>query len=247
MRWRLLLLGLAAFLIALLTVLPARWVAALAVPPQIQCERWSGSIWRGACQGLVFTPPNAPPVTIETFRWELQPRALLSLAARADFALSHAEGNAQGRIELRGDRLQLTDTRARTLLDKRLLGALPQGWSGQLDAHDLQLDLHGNTLHALAGNVLLQDLVDGRGGRLGSYRLVIPPAAEPPFRGTLNDEGGPLQLRGDITLEADRSWTLEALATPRPEADAGLRRQLELLGGADASGQYRISIAGSFR
>lgn len=247
MRWRLLLLGLAAFLIALLTVLPARWVAALAAPPQIVCENWSGSVWRGACQGLVFTPPNAPPVSVATFRWALQPGALLRRAVRADFALSNAEGSASGRIEMRGGRLRLSDTQARLLLDKRLLGALPQGWHGQLDARDLQLDLEGETLHGLSGNVLLQDLLDARGRPLGSYRLTIAPTSDPPFHGTLADEGGPLQLRGDITLLADRSWTLEALATPRPEADSELRRQLEILGGADATGQYRISVAGSFR
>lgn len=247
MRWRLLLLGLAAFLIALLTVLPASWVAALAAPPQVQCGRWSGSVWRGDCQGLVFTPPNAPPVTLDSFRWRLQPAALLRLAVRADFALVQADGTAQGRIELRRGRILLGDAQVRTLLDKRLLGALPPGWHGQLDARELQLDLEGNTLHALSGNVLLHDLQDARGNPLGSYRLVIAPATAAPFRGTLADEGGPLQLSGEVVLEADRSWMLEALATPRPDADPGLRRQLELLGGADASGRHRISVAGSFR
>lgn len=247
MRWRLVLLGVAAFLIALFTVLPARWVAALAAPPQVQCGSWSGSVWRGACQGLVLTPPNAPPVTLESFRWQLHPGALVRLAVRADFALSETDGTAQGRIELRHGRIRLSDTQVRARLDQRLLGALPPGWHGQLDARGLQLDLEGKTLHALSGNVLLHDLQDARGSRLGSYRLVIAPVPAAPFRGVLTDEGGPLQLNGEVTLEADRSWMLEALATPRPDADPGLRRQLELLGGADASGRYRLSVAGSFR
>ena len=46
-----LLLGLAAFALALIVVLPARWMGGV-LPEGVQCDQWSGSVWRGQCSGL---------------------------------------------------------------------------------------------------------------------------------------------------------------------------------------------------
>src|SRR6187549_3773082 len=65
MKLRTILLGLCAFLLALVVVLPVSWVAKL-LPAQVQCAGWRGSIWNGQCSGLRLALSGTTPVKLET-------------------------------------------------------------------------------------------------------------------------------------------------------------------------------------
>lgn len=246
MSWRVLLLGLAAFLLALVVVLPARWIGGL-LPAMIQCADWGGTIWRGRCSQLVVATPGVQPITLETTTWNLRPLPLLRARVAADVVLTDARGDAAGHVEFSlGGRLVLRDVSARARFDSSLPSAMPLGWSGRVEVAGLQVDWQDNELRDLQGDLQFFDLRDERGRAMGNYHVSFPPSSAPPYTGRLADLGGPLEIAGTLVLSVDRRWSLEGTVRPRPEADAAIARYLEFLGAADAAGRYPLSLSGSF-
>jgi hypothetical protein len=246
MNPRLAWLGVAAFLLALVAMLPVRWIAWM-LPAQVQCAKWSGSVWRGQCTGLVVQQ-GGPALTAEMLRWSLHPASLLRLTIKATINVRTEQGTGSGVAEVgRNGRLAIEDLAVSALFDRRLATMLAEGWKGQLETKDLTVRLQGNTLQALHGEIALVDFMDAQGAPLGSYRLTFPRAATPPFKGMLNDTGGPLAFSAAVTIHGDRRWQLEGLVTPRPDASQALRNRLEILGPADSSGRYRLSSEGTFK
>jgi hypothetical protein len=243
---RALLLGLLAFVLALLTVLPARWVGG-SLPSSVRCEQWRGTVWRGRCRQLAVAVPGQPALKIESAAWTLHPLPLLHARLAAEVVLTDARGDAAGHVEFSRDgRLVLQDLSARVLFDPQLPSAMPQGWRGRVEIQHLDLDWRPNELRRLQGQFHFLDLRDDQERELGDYRLDFPPATAPPFTGQLADEGGPLELRGTLQLTADQTWTLDGTVAARASADPGIQSMLQVLGPADGSGRYPLSATGHF-
>ena len=241
---RFLLLGVLAFAITLIALCPARWASSL-LPAGVQCAAWSGSIWRGQCAGLRVSAAGPNPVA-DTLRWTVRPLSLLTAHLSADVQLEQAALQAQGRVTAgSGGSLAIEALEASGLLDKRLLAALPSGWSARLEVKAADIDYSGSQLRKLSGTFTARDLRDQRGTVLGDYQLQFPPQAAAPFTGQLRDLAGPLQLAAAVKVEANRSWQLDGTAVVRPGAPPSLARALDQLGTADLNGQRRISIAGT--
>lgn len=247
MSWRTILLGLAAFLVALVAVFPARWIGGL-LPSTVQCDGWRGTLWRGRCRQLTVTVPGQPPVTVETAGWTLHPLPLLRATLSVEVAVTDARGDVSGHVELtRKGQLVMRDVSARALLDPQLPTAMPAGWSARVELADLGLQWAGNELLALQGDLRFSDLRDEQGRLLGNYHLSFPATREPPFKGQLTDEGGPFELQAAVELTRDRRWSLQGKVRPRPDADPALVQYLQVLGGADANGRYPLGAEGTFR
>jgi hypothetical protein len=244
---RVLFLGIAAFLLALLVVMPARWVGGL-LPSSARCTAWSGTIWRGQCGQLTVAVPGQAPVTLESAGWKLHPLTLLRGRLAADVTIADPRGDASGRMEVgRGELLMLRAVSAHAQLDPQFPGGLPAGWRGRLEMQGLDLDWQANKLQRLAGEFSFLDLRDEQGHDIGSYRASFPAAAAPPFNGQLADLGGPLELHATLALTADRNWSLNGTIAVRGGDTTGFRRYLEALGAPDASGRYPLSATGTFK
>jgi hypothetical protein len=244
---RVLWLGVAGFLLAMLVVLPARWVGGL-VPATAHCAEWRGTIWRGQCQQLRVTVTGQQPVTLEAASWKLHPLRLLRGRLAADVSITDARGDASGTIELaRGELLVLHGVSARALLDPQFPGGLPAGWRGRLEMEGLGLNWQHNQLLQLQGEFNFLDLRDEQGHELGSYHASFPAAAAPPFNGQLTDLGGPLELRATLGLTVERNWSLNGTVAVRGGNEGRFTRYLEALGAPDASGRYPLSATGTFK
>ncbi len=241
-----LILGLVAFALALIVVLPASWIEG-ALPSGVQCARWSGSVWRGQCNELTLSDGGKVVMKLASLGWKLRPMALLGLKVRADFQSRWSNGQASGQVALGpGGTIQLRDMMASMLLDPTALGALPAGWSGQARLERGEFDWKDGRLGRLGGLLDVSGLTDRRGTALGSYRLDMPAGGTPPFTGQLTDTGGPVQVEAKLELTADRNWSLEGRMRQRDAGDLRLSRQLDMLGSADASGWRRLTAAGDF-
>lgn len=240
-------LGLAAFLLALLIVLPASWVGA-ALPAGIQCGQWGGSIWRGQCRDLSLSDGDKVVMRLASLDWKLQPTALLRLSLAAEFRSSWPQGDARGRVRLRpGGLIVLRDMAGRSQLDRRFFGALPDGWQGHIDIRQFELDWNRGTIGHLGGELVISDLVDRRGVPLGGYQLAFPASSTEPYTGELRDTGGPVEVKAQLQFTADQSWTLEGQMRARNPADTQMAQALDMLSSPDASGWRRLSAAGQFR
>lgn len=241
------LLGIVAFLVAMLVVLPARWVGGL-LPPAAQCTEWRGTIWRGSCGQLTVQVPGQRPITLESASWKLHPLGLLRGRLAADVVLDDPRGEATGGVEVaRSGLLQLRDVVARARLDPQFPGGLPTGWSGRLEMQSLELDWQVDKLQHLQGEFSFYDLRDEQGRDVGSFRASFPATEAPPFTGELMDLGGPLELRAMVELTAERNWSLNGTVMVRGGEDGGFRRYLEALGAPDAAGRYPLSATGTFK
>jgi hypothetical protein len=243
---RAVILGLAAFLLALLLVLPASWVAG-ALPAGVQCGEWAGSIWRGQCSALVVSDGGTGVMRIDAVRWKLKPASLLRLALSAQFEGSWAKGRAAGQITVgSGGTIQMRELDGESVLDQTVMRALPAGWNGRIQLRQLEFDWKAGTIGRLGGNVIVSDLADANGNALGGYRLELPAAEAAPFTGQLRDTGGAIEVEAQLQLAADRSWTLEGRMRARNAADAALARKLDMFAAPDATGWRRLSAAGDF-
>ena len=247
MNWRLLLLGLLAFLAALLVVLPARWVGGL-LPPGVQCAQWGGTLWRGSCAQLAVAVPGHPPVRIESTSWKLHPLSLLRGRLSADISLEDARGDATGQVQVtRSGQLVLHETSARIQLDPQFSGGLPSGWRGRVEMQQVELDWQANRVKRLGGEFRFSELRDENGRDIGSYQLAFPASSTPPYTGQLSDQGGPLDVQASVGLGEDRSWSLNGTVAMRQGGDASFRRYLEVLGSPDAAGRYPLTASGTFK
>jgi len=81
----------------------------------------------------------------------------------------------------------------------------------------------------------------------GSYKIALPAQKSPPgtLTGDLSDIGGPLQVTGTLQLKPDRSYLIEGLIAPRPDAPSDVVNTLQFLGAADAQGRRPFSLAGT--
>lgn len=240
-------LGVAAFLVAMLVVLPARWVGGL-LPPTVQCMQWGGTIWRGRCSQLTVRVPGQQPIMLEAASWRLHPLRLLRARLAADVALEDPRLEATGSLEVaRSGLLQMRGVAARAQLDPQFPGGLPAGWRGRVQIEALDLDWQVDQLRGLQGDLRFFDLRDERGRDVGSFQASFPAASAPPFTGNLTDLGGPLELQATVELTVDRNWSLNGTVKVRDGEDSGLRRYLEALGAPDAAGRYPLSATGTFK
>lgn len=241
------LLGLAAFLLALIIVLPAAWVGA-ALPSAVQCGAWSGSVWRGQCRDLALHDGQQVVMRLSTLQWRLKPAALLRLRLAAQFHSVWPQGQTSGDMAVAaGGGIQVRQMSGHSELDRRFFGAMPAGWHGRVQIRDFDLDWRDGIIGRLGGELIVSDLVDGNGTALGGYRLAFPGSEVPPFTGELADTGGPLEVAAQLELTADQSWTLEGRMRTRDAGNDSLNRTLDMLSFADASGWRRLSAAGQFR
>ncbi len=114
-------------------------------------------------------------------------------------------------------------------MDQQLSIGLPRGWRGRMEVEGLDLQLRGEQLQRLQGELRFLDLVDEQGHDMGNYRVVFPAASAAPFNGQLNDTGGPLEIRATLGMGADRSWTLNGTVAVRTGDGAMFKRYLEAL------------------
>lgn len=241
---RVILLGAVAFVIALIVVLPASWLRR-ALPPGAQCANWNGSLWRGQCNGFTWTAAGKPPVRLDSLRWRVHPLALLRAQLEMETELNGAGIQAHGNVLLgRNQLLRVDALSASGQINHSLLGALPAGWNARLEAREVAFELQGRMLRQLAGTLAARELTDEHGTRLGDYQLQFAPQSHAPFNGTLRDAGGPIELKAALTIKADRAWTLDGTASPRPGSPPQLARMLDQFNTADLSGRRRILLEG---
>jgi hypothetical protein len=232
------------------SALPASLIAR-GLPNTVHAGDFSGSIWHGAAGSV-----NVGGRNLGAIEWRLDPVGLLSLAAKLDVHWAHrgVEIEAVGTIDRRG----ATASRIRgggPIADLQDLGVAP-GWHGtfQIDLDQLKTDFQ--ILQAVRGTVTVADLAGpqvGGGADLGNYVLRIgaaPADAAGALVGQISDDGGPVDLKGTITLTpAQHTGLISGTLRERADAPAQLRKDLADLAsmrGRDASGGIPLDLEFSF-
>lgn len=237
--------GLAALLLSLVALLPARVGFSFSGLP---ASGLSGTIWKGAAQRLSVAGLGLGPVS-----WQVHPGRLLVGRLSADVKATLPDGFLNGTVALSpGGRIALSSLEA----------AAPLSWltpaagssTGQLSARFDRLELASGRVSTALGTVKLAGFVlplptSGASLGAGTYSLTFTTeelAADQPLTGKLADDGGPLEIAGTVTITPPAAYEVSGTAKPRPEAPPELRNALGMLGPPTPDGAYQLSLAGSF-
>jgi hypothetical protein len=224
---------------------PAAW-AATWLPEPIHCAELTGTVWRGACVGLVLRS-----IPLGELSWELQPSALVRGKLGAQMLIAGTAVNARARIDkgLSGP-LGARDLHGSFPLDPTLIPDLPPGLRGSVQADLGVLVLQDKQIERIEGRLEVRDLEQRDGARysLGSYAVEFPQgsgASGEPL-GTVKDLGGPVAFDGRLRLTREPGYEIEGLIAARAEAGSEIKRAIEFLGRPDAAGRRPFSIAGTY-
>lgn len=240
--------GLAALVVSLVALVPARVVFGFIGMPPGTVTGLSGTAWTGTADRL-----SVEGITLGPVRWSVRPVRLLAGQVAADVVATLPDGFVNGTVGVGfGGRIAISN----------LEGAAPLSWlapaagasGGQVAARFDKLALKAGRIESALGTLKVAGVVlpiPTAGQQLGpgTYSVVFDAETlgpEEPLTGLLSDAGGPLEIAGTVTFTPPRSYELRGKAKPRPEAPPELRNALQMLGPATPDGAHELSVAGSF-
>jgi len=241
----------AAFVLFLITGVPASLITKLA-PAELQVSNPQGSLWSGQASAIRFGN-----VSLGRTSWKLQPLRLLlgSLAGEIDATLPG--GFARGNFSLGlGGSIALSDFSAASplaTLAASLGTTLPLS-QGQLTLDMQALDIEEGWPTRAVGDIRVGDVaLVFRNARAvpeqaASFLLQLATEEVPEdgtILGTLSDQGGPLELSGQLQLLPPKNYELSGSAKPRPGAPQELGNALVMLGPENTGGGHDFTFAGS--
>jgi general secretion pathway protein N len=236
-------LGVAAYSVFLVAMMPARWVAERAVPQpgRIALQDVEGTIWSGAARAAIGVYPTT--FAVDRIEWRFLPSRLLRGQAAYDVAIRGAGFEARGELGRSFGGWTARDVKARA--DAAVATALapwmgawrPEGTvaatSPALDYSEPQL--RGDMRIEWTGAATSLSEVKP----LGSYRADVN-AEGAGARITVTTQSGPLRIAGQgrIAFPSQLSFTGEARAEG-PNAGA-LEGLLNLVGPRNPDGSHAI-------
>ena len=245
MRWTLIAAGLAAFLVTLIVGLPARFLAPL-LPPAVTVGTLEGTIWSGRTDAVALQGQSIGGV-----RWQLRPLQLFLGRLALDTEIVRSDGQARAGLRLGfGGSVEARDVAAHLPLQALPRNIVPVGWSGVLRAELARISHPKGAVPRIEGKVELRNLKapPPQGAAIGSYSLLFDASSNQKDRlvGKVKDLEGPMQVDGTLSLGADRSYVIDGLVAPRPDASKAVTDTLRFLGTPDAQGRRPFSLAGTY-
>jgi hypothetical protein len=240
--------GLAALLVSLVALLPARVALGVLGLPPGAAAGLTGTVWAGSAQRVSLAGLALGPV-----RWKIRPSRLLGGQLAADVEAKLPDGFVNGSFALGlGGALAISDLEAAAPLAWLAPAAGAAG--GQVAARFDRLVLDAGRVETAIGTLKVAGVVlpiptAGRQLGPGTYAVAFETeglGAGEPLTGLLSDAGGPLEITGTVKFTPPRSYELTGKARPRPEAPPELRNALQMLGPATPDGAHDLSVAGSF-
>ena len=237
-------LGTGAYLAFVVALFPAdaayRWFA----PDEVRLSGVQGSVWSGhAALG------SAGSLDFHNIRWDVRPLSILMARPEGRIETSLGDGFLQAEVRIGASGIAITDATASCSLSA-LASALPiAGIRGQVSLQLAELVLQDGWPAAASGQLRLgqltvPSLVGGGPILLGNFNVTL--TGSDGLQGTFEDQGGPLQVRGSADLTAAGDYEIRGLVQARPDADAALRRGVELLTGEpDDAGMRAFSFTGT--
>ncbi len=248
MSWKTLLpIGVVAFIVGIVVFFPARVAAewAESAVPDITLGGVSGTLLDGRARYAA-----GPGAAVENLRWTLHPGALLTGRLAADIRIDSDISGFSGTVARSfWGTTTISDVQGAASLSwlAKLAGYTFLPLSANLDAATDALSLNDSlTLSALEGRLQLTST---------QWQLVEPPLQLGGFAATVEqtengltlrvtESDGPLAIRGQAQLDANRQFQVDMRLRARAGADDRLENLLDQLGEADAQGWHRVRQQG---
>jgi general secretion pathway protein N len=239
---RLLVLGVAGFLIGLLVSAPARLIA-FVLPANVALDGLSGTVWNGSARQLAVDN-----MAIGKLDWQVTPSSLLRGRLGLEVSIQLPDGALSGKaaLGLRG-----------IITVRDFKGSLPLGYvttdfpAGMLDGRISVMIEQAEILDGwpvrIKGVVALGNLLQNipKPMPLGTYSATFDGenTGDGAVKGVIATRSGPLAVDGELVLGSDRSYSLDASVGETAETPADLKSMLPLTGEKLADGRYHLRFS----
>lgn len=246
--WRLLLLFVAVYLVALAATLPMaqlmRWGGPALAQQQVQLAGIDGTLWTGRAAQVVVRG-----VALGEMKWELSPWKIVLGRIEAHLELTGDDTNVTTRLswKMGSHRWQLEQLEGRlpATLIKALTPRLPAVPTGDITMAVSQAQFDAMRLSSLEGKAIWNKGGISSPMAIAMGDLVAEFKTESnTINGHIHDTGGPLQLDSQLNLMPDGSYRLNGKASVRAGANPALATSLSLLGQPDGKGETTFHFAG---
>jgi len=218
------------------------------IPGNIRIGGVEGTLWNGYIHSLDINGWQ-----LRDTSWNLNPAALLlgRLSAKIVTSVADSEITANASISMSGA-ISVRDLEAAgPLFPIAAIFNLPIA-GGRYQVQLSALDITDAWPTSLVGSGQVTGVpLNFRGdasGPTGNYAVVFNAETVPEdgqLSGMLSDDGGPVEIGGNIVLTPPMNYELQAKVKARPGAPAEITQALTFAGPAGPDGRREISMAGS--
>lgn len=242
------LVGLLAYVLFLVGLVPARYVYGWVAPHvhELALGDVAGSLWTGRAASVVVNGRD-----LGAADWQLRPQALL--LGRLEYQLRWGGDLGQGQARVGRGVIgnayvrQLHAELPAAALAKLFGSNMPVELGGAVRADLKRVSFGSRWPDAASGEIVWEhaQVLDPVAMDLGGFTVQLENAKDG-IRGVIKDSGsGPLQVQGEATLSANGSYRVTATLKPRGAKGQQLRSELQYLGPPDANGRYPVALSGS--
>ena len=245
-RKRLVAVGVFAFVIAAIAIVPASLITPLlnANAANIQYQEVRGTIWNGEIRHV-----STGDIYLGNLSFKLRPLALLTGGASADITVQDGAAIGAGRISVNliSQRLSLSNVNAAFNLSavrRYSLFGIP--YQGRVEMRQTNLSLSRSGCHSASGEVWTDVLDSSSQTLVGESLLLAGPAACDDGRIMLTLRGGNREGDAEIMIAIDPAMTYRVLASVelgRADFENNLRR----LGFEDGDGVLIYDAIGALK
>jgi hypothetical protein len=241
-----------AIVVIIVCVLPAS-LATRFLPPNVQAEDFSGSLWHGSASRI--TANGRPAGALE---WSLHPLGLARAHVVADLHWVKGGFALDGTVDLTRTHLAASNFSGGGPIDDLRDFGIGAGWHGsaavRITALAADLSAQPVVLTSAIGDIAVSSLSSPQfasGSPLGGYDLRVDrPAATEGFKADLTDTGGPLEVNATIAVSMKtRNALLSGTVKARPDAPPALLAELDNLAqlhARDAQGRLPVDMEFTF-
>lgn len=247
----LIILGLIAYVVAMVVLFPAAPVVERIKPQlgQVAIEGVSGKLYKGLLNSVRSTD-DLLPLEFNNVGWTLAPGTLLKGGAGASISFEGYGGEGEGLVSRswNGD-INVNDLTF-TLQAKELETLLPvpiASFNGELVGDISKITLQNELLTEFDGTLIWNDaeLESPIRANLVEVRVQIDPQGDESHRVTLDSSGGDVILDGTVDITASGDFSADILFTPSADAPPELLNALRQIGSPDAEGRVRFVREGN--
>ena len=242
-KWFWILLVLVAIAVIVVATLPARLITERVLPESgaLQLSDVSGTIWSGRAGRVIYKSADQGSLD-----WRVKPLPLFTGRIDTDLVLQGVDLSGNARVLKKGDRVRLDDAHfslpARRL--EPLLDIPALQFTGTVDIDLDELEMQGRTPLALKGRATWRDagVTGEEQASFGTLVARFGPLPGGGFGGEVNDEGGPLAVKGNFKTTL---LGYEAHATLRArDGNPQVTRALRHIGQVQADGSVVFEVRG---
>lgn len=243
--------GLASFLLFLLANIPAAALTGLLgsfLPDNIRFSGVDGTFWVGSVQSV-----NINGWQFSEAQWDLNPACLLlgRLSTRVKVRVAGGDITTDATINLSGT-ITVRDLEANGPLQPIATEFNLPVSGGRYQVQISELTIADGWPMSLVGSVRVAgvplNIFGDSAGPKGNYAAEFDNESVPQdgqLTGMLSDDGGPVEVGGNIVLMPPNNYELQAKLKARPGAPVDIAQALSLAGPAGPDGSREISLAGS--